>query len=878
LSNLIKSVDQDDTGGRYITAALHGIGTRALYITSVYFPCMKSSNDYIVESSSVVAYVDNTLRKYSDSDHLIAGDFNFEYKPGTIGFDIFSDIVLEYKLICCDNFNVNINVGYTYFHETLNHKSWLDHFFITSGLSQSISGFEIIDSGANLSDHMPIGCTFTLPKSININTVKVRPHYTQRWNKADLNLFYSESYSHLQSIVVPTNVLKCETGCCCVGHNVLINEYYNNIVYALRCASSRSVPNIPFNSLKAFWNDELDRLKSISIDMHKLWRQIGSPHSGLINAERIKAKLAYKSAIKLNEFNYERQYADELNNKLLNKDSKNFWKCWNSRSRKKPSCALNVAGQSDPKCIANEFRTFYANTYVNSRLDSAAVNEFQELINSPNMTNVEALPDNYVSTECIERCIGQLKLGKAAGLDKIVAEHIVYSHPCLVIHIKLLFSMMVNHYYVPDAFGSGIVVPVVKDKSGDLSSLDNYRPITLSPVMSKLFESFILAKYSDCMKSDDLQFGFKKNLGCNNAIFALRQSIEYFNARGSNVYMASLDASKAFDRVNHFKLFSTLIKKGLPKIVVKIIVNWYSKLFVVIRWNDYDSTPLTVLSGVRQGGILSPILFNMYVDCIITALRKSDYGCHLRYLYVGCFLYADDLILLSASIYDLQKMLNICGKTGIELGLNFNAMKSKCIVIGPTAIGSPATMIINNLPLQWVDKVKYLGICICSGKSFCTDFAESRRKFFASVNTMFSNLKYASDIVKLQLIESYCLPLLTYALECLNTKSAVLHEINSWWNSIFRRIFGYSKWESVKEVICRLGRLDLLHIINMRRLLFLKHLSQSNNKVVRDLATFLKDGTEFHTTQAEYNVQLSWSAAKIKAMSYVSFKSICGVT
>ena len=142
--------------------------------------------------------------------------------------------------------------------------------------------------------------------------------------------------------------------------------------------------------------------------------------------------------------------------------------------------------------------------------------------------------------------------------------------------------------------------------------------------------------------------------------------------------MASLDASIAFDRVNHFKLFSTLIKKGLPKIVVKIIVNWYSKLFVVIRWNDYDSIPLTVLSGVRQGGILSLILFNMYVDCIIIALRKSDYGCHLRHLYVGCFLYADDLILLSASIYDLQKMLDICSKTGNELGLNFNA-KEVCV-------------------------------------------------------------------------------------------------------------------------------------------------------------------------------------------------------
>ena len=121
------------------------------------------------------------------------------------------------------------------------------------------------------------------------------------------------------------------------------------------------------------------------------------------------------------------------------------------------------------------------------------------------------------------------------------------------------------------------------------------------------------------------------------------------------------------------------------------------------------------------------------------------------------------------------------------------------------------------------------------------------------------------------------LPLLTYALECLNTKPAILQQINSWWNSVFRKIFGYNTWESVKEVIWRLGRLDLLHIINLRQLLFLKHLSHSNNKVVRDLATLLKHGTEFHAAQAEYDIQLLWSDSKIKAMSYVSFKSICGV-
>src|SRR5271165_6537802 len=131
----------------------------------------------------------------------------------------------------------------------------------------------------------------------------------------------------------------------------------------------------------------------------------------------------------------------------------------------------------------------------------------------------------------------------------------------------------------------------------------------------------------------------KSGIGCSNAIFALRQAIEYFNNRGSNVYMASLDASKAFDRVNHFKLFSTLILKGLPWCFVNVIVNWYSKLSVVVRWNGCDSSKLRVLSGVRQSGLLSPILFSLYVNCMISKLRNHSYGCHIESLYTSCIMY-----------------------------------------------------------------------------------------------------------------------------------------------------------------------------------------------------------------------------------------------
>ena len=122
----------------------------------------------------------------------------------------------------------------------------------------------------------------------------------------------------------------------------------------------------------------------------------------------------------------------------------------------------------------------------------------------------------------------------------------------------------------------------MKDHHGDVSCIDNYRPITLSPLISKIFESFLLELYSQFMKLDDLQFGFKKNIGCSNALFVLRQVIEYFNRRNSNVYMASLDASKAFDHGNHTKLFQILSKKGVPKIFINVICNWCSKLSNVV--------------------------------------------------------------------------------------------------------------------------------------------------------------------------------------------------------------------------------------------------------------------------------------------------------
>src|SRR5438132_12146302 len=98
----------------------------------------------------------------------------------------------------------------------------------------------------------------------------------------------------------------------------------------------------------------------------------------------------------------------------------------------------------------------------------------------------------------------------------------------------------------------GILIPIQKDTNiKGIQKLDNFRGITLSPIISKVFEHSILFLFGKYLKSNDRQFGFKKNVGCANAIFCVRNVFDNFVENDSTVNMCCLDISKAFDRVNH---------------------------------------------------------------------------------------------------------------------------------------------------------------------------------------------------------------------------------------------------------------------------------------------------------------------------------------
>ena len=239
-----------------------------------------------------------------------------------------------------------------------------------------------------------------------------------------------------------------------------------------------------------------------------------------------------------------------------------------------------------------------------------------------------------------------------------------------------------------------------------------------------------------------------------------------------------------------------------------------------MRWNSVYSSEYKVFAGVRQGGILSPILFNVYVDNLIEELKHSGYGCYIGRTFFGCIMYADDLLLLSPSVNGLQSMLDICSVYGSLHDIIFNAKKTVIMAVGRNLVHKPS-MFIANQSITWVDYCKYLGVSFRARANLVVDVVPMKRRFYAALNSVFSRNSALVEPVKLHLVRSFCLPLLVYCLGALDLTTSMVQELGVCWNDAFRKIFSYNRWESVKLLQFFCGCLDFTHIYDLLRLRFL---------------------------------------------------------
>jgi hypothetical protein len=363
----------------------------------------------------------------------------------------------------------------------------------------------------------------------------------------------------------------------------------------------------------------------------------------------------------------------------------------------------------------------------------------------------------------VDCVISKLKKGKASGADHLASEHFQYCHPIVISILAMLFNLMIKYEFVPDFFGLGILIPIPKnDSKCNFDKFADYRDISVSSIISKIFELCIVENIKDNLLTSDAQFGFKPGIGCNHAIYTARVIINHCTSNCSTVNLCALDVSKAFDKVNHCALFLKLMDRKISRNLICLLYNWYSKIFAIVRWNSCLSQMVKISTGVRQGGILSPYFFAILVDDLLIKLNASSLGCRFRGLIFNAIMYADDLLLMSISITELQTLVNICVKEFSSIGLSINIKKSICMRIGPRFKLPVSKICVANQPLEWSNEIKFLGVSILANSSFKCNFQTVRQKFFRALNGFFGKIgTHSSTVVTLSLINSYCVPVLT---------------------------------------------------------------------------------------------------------------------
>ena len=188
-----------------------------------------------------------------------------------------------------------------------------------------------------------------------------------------------------------------------------------------------------------------------------------------------------------------------------------------------------------------------------------------------------------------------------------------------------------------------------------------------------------------------------------------------------------------------------------------------------VRWDSAYSNEFSVSNGVRQGSVISPNLFSLYIDALLIQLENSGFGCHINNFFYGCFAYADDLVLLSPSRSGLQAMFSLCvtyfeeHMITISTNIDIKKSKTKCIFFSHTKSSvKPAPIMFNEIPLPWVDSWPHLGneldrfnLATKAASNMDKDLEIKIRKFIGKNHSLKQEFGFSSSEVLLKLVNIY---------------------------------------------------------------------------------------------------------------------------
>lgn len=639
----------------------------------------------------------------TDMPLVLMGDFNArhfsfgDHSQNAAGYALI-DFATSYELVrFCP-------IGPQFTFARRNERSIPDHQFGNSLANSLLTQTLVVDDANLLSDHFP------LVSSISTFVHTVEPvAVPESWNKwrmkqgAARNAFRNFMLNSfdtkekevqdalLSSLEVPAQI-RIDTA------YAIFMDWVNDGLGQFIGKSSRSK-----HYSHAFLDPYLSRHVKISTDLFDRWKASkGTPSSGhnwnVYEKHRIVVKKLEKEVRKKSFLAFSAKI-DASNPSVR-------FRMLNSIKRNR-----NVSVKLRTDAISLEkYRLHYQTQFTNDYPDCG-----YEFYNGETVSN--RFLGWYFNRQRIGDFIHVLMSGKSAGESGICIEVFKMCRTAIVGSLNILFEFCLCNAVIPTEWTLARIQPV--PKKGDLTKIENYRPISLTEVPRKLFEkclSVAVNVYTEPLSLE--QGGFRPRRGCIDQVGLLNEWLS--QGLGDDCqkriklskFCAFLDIKAAYDSVYRPYLWDLCLRRGFPVELVNLLKALFDKNFSYIAINGRKSDRFQISSGVLQGSILSPTLYSIFIDDLIVKLNATDY-----YVKVGdrkfcCLLYADDIVLFSDSERNLQNLLDTCQEHSFVNRYRFNGQK--CAILANTVLSLPFQLYGEDISV--VDSFTYLGFAFdCRG-------------------------------------------------------------------------------------------------------------------------------------------------------------------
>jgi endonuclease/exonuclease/phosphatase family metal-dependent hydrolase len=449
-----------------------------------------------------------------------------------------------------------------------------------------------------------------------------------------------------------------------------------------------------------------------------------------------------------------------------------------------------------------------------------------------------------ISKNEVLEAIDHMKKSKAEGSDGIPSELLKALSEKTKEKLADLCKDMYNKGEWPQDFYKTTMIPI--EKKANATDCGDYRTISLishaSKIMLRILTKRLEAKANEYIS--DNQFGFRKGCGTREALAVMRilceRSLEYNN----DIYICFIDFEKAFDRVDWKILLETLKDIGVDWRDRRMIKNLYMNQTAVIRIEDKESEPAEIGRGVRQGCLLSPLLFSIYAERMMkNTLEKCDEGIIVGGKEIPDVRFADDQAMLADSENGLQKLVTRLDETAMKYNMKINIKKTKVMRVSRNG-NLPLNITINGTKVEQVSRFKYLGAIITSDGR-CRNEIQSR---IAMAKTAFVKrrellTKGLHSSTKKKIVKTLIWSIALYGAETWTLRDTDIKAIEAFEMWIWRRMLKVSWKDRVTndEVLERIGEnRRIIDTIKRRKKNWIGHILRGNAFVTNVLEGKMK--------------------------------------